>query len=149
MRVLSDTLGKGCCSYFLAKGGSVKLLETDVRCGSKPVILTASRCLPLFTQQRTCSDHGDTSDLCQKATLMYLLQYVCFSNRPFGVKHFQTIHLCGVDVARGLVLLSGIGTWALVWGFLCQGVRQGGEAFLRRFFGSISKPVSSSRPARR
>jgi hypothetical protein len=36
---------------------------------------------------------------------------VCFSNRPFGVKHFQTIHLCGVDVTRGLVLLFGIGTW--------------------------------------
>ena len=27
--------------------------------------------------------------------------YVCFSNRPFGVKHFQTIHHCSVDVARG------------------------------------------------
>ena len=39
--------------------------------------------------------------------------HVCFSNRPFGVKHFQTIHLCGVDVTRGLVLLFGIGTWAL------------------------------------
>ena len=38
---------------------------------------------------------------------------VCFSNRPFGVKRFQTFHLCGVDVARGLVLLFGIGTWAL------------------------------------
>jgi hypothetical protein len=38
---------------------------------------------------------------------------VCFSNRPFGVKHFQTIHQCGVDVARGLVLLFGIGTTAL------------------------------------
>ena len=38
---------------------------------------------------------------------------VCFSNRPFGVKHFQTIHQCGVDVTRGLVLLFGIGTWAL------------------------------------
>jgi hypothetical protein len=38
---------------------------------------------------------------------------VCFSNRPFRVKHFQAIHQCGVDVARGLVLLSGIGTWAL------------------------------------
>ena len=36
-----------------------------------------------------------------------------FSNRPFGVKHFQTIHQCGVDVARGLVLLFGIGTKAL------------------------------------
>jgi hypothetical protein len=34
---------------------------------------------------------------------------VRFSNRPFEVKHFQTIHQCGVDVAGGLVLLFGIG----------------------------------------
>src|ERR1700731_5181061 len=39
---------------------------------------------------------------------------VCFSNRPFGVKHFQTIpHHCSIDVAHGLVLLFGIGTTAL------------------------------------
>ena len=38
---------------------------------------------------------------------------VRFSNRRVGVKHFQTIHQCGVDVARGLVLLFGIGTGAL------------------------------------
>ena len=38
---------------------------------------------------------------------------VRFSNRPFGVKHFQAIHLCSVDVARGLALLFGIGTKAL------------------------------------
>jgi len=38
---------------------------------------------------------------------------VRFSNRPLGVKHFQTIHQCGVDVARGLLLLFGIGTRAL------------------------------------
>ncbi|MDQ1406654.1 MAG: hypothetical protein QOG55_2283, partial [Acidobacteriaceae bacterium] len=38
---------------------------------------------------------------------------VRFSNRPFGVKHFQTIHRHSVDVARGLVLLFGIGTKAL------------------------------------
>src|ERR1035438_1977804 len=38
---------------------------------------------------------------------------VRFSNRPFGVKHFQTIHHCSVDVAHGLVLLFGIGTKAL------------------------------------
>src|SRR6478609_3202608 len=37
---------------------------------------------------------------------------VGFANRPFGVKHFQTVHQCGVDVARGLVLLFGIGTGA-------------------------------------
>ena len=37
-----------------------------------------------------------------------------FSNRPFRVKRFQTIHHhCNVDVARGLVLLFGIGTRAL------------------------------------
>jgi len=39
--------------------------------------------------------------------------YVCFSNRPVGVKHFQTIHHYSVDVAHGLVLLFGIGTKAL------------------------------------
>jgi hypothetical protein len=38
---------------------------------------------------------------------------VRFSNRPFGVKHFQTIHHVSVDVAHGLVLLFGIGTKAL------------------------------------
>ena len=34
----------------------------------------------------------------------------CFSNRPFGVKRFQAIHHCSVDVTHGLVLLFGIGT---------------------------------------
>src|SRR5436853_6772986 len=38
---------------------------------------------------------------------------VRFSNRPFGVKHFQTIRRCSVDVAHGFVLLFGIGTRAL------------------------------------
>jgi hypothetical protein len=32
---------------------------------------------------------------------------VRFSNRPFRVKRFQTIHHYSVDVARGLVLLFG------------------------------------------
>src|SRR6266481_8044821 len=35
---------------------------------------------------------------------------IAFSNRPFRVKRFQTIHHYGVDVAHGLVLLFGIGT---------------------------------------
>ena len=39
--------------------------------------------------------------------------YACFSNRPFWVKRFQTIHHYSVDVARGLALLFGIGTEAL------------------------------------
>jgi hypothetical protein len=38
---------------------------------------------------------------------------VRFSNRPFEVKRFQTIHYHSVDVAHGLVLLFGIGTKAL------------------------------------
>jgi hypothetical protein len=42
-----------------------------------------------------------------------LLADVRFSNRPVGVKRFQTIHHCSVDVAHGLALLSGIGTKAL------------------------------------
>jgi hypothetical protein len=37
----------------------------------------------------------------------------CFSNRRFGVKHFQTLHDCSVDVAHGLALLFGIGAKAL------------------------------------
>src|SRR5580704_6118375 len=36
--------------------------------------------------------------------------HVRFSNRPFRVKRFQTILDCGVNVARGLALLSGLGT---------------------------------------
>ena len=54
---------------------------------------------------------------------------VRFSNRPFGVKHFQTIHHCSVDVAHGLALLFGIGTKALPswdsrtrWNNLCGGL---------------------------
>ena len=31
--------------------------------GSKPVILTASKCLPLCPQYRACSNHGGTSEL--------------------------------------------------------------------------------------
>ena len=56
-------------------------------------------------------------------------EHVRFSNRPFEVKRFQTIHHRSVDVARGLVLLSGIGTRALPswdsktrWNNLCGGL---------------------------
>src|SRR5262245_57312473 len=41
------------------------------------------------------------------------LRHVRFSNRPIGVKRFQTIPQHSVDVARGLALLFGIGTRAL------------------------------------
>ena len=50
---------------------------------------------------------------------------VRFSNRPFRVKRFQTIHHYSVDVAHGLVLLYGIGTKAVPsWGS-----RRGGTIF--------------------
>ena len=39
--------------------------------------------------------------------------YVRFSNRPIEVKRFQTIRRHGIDDARGLALLFGIGTKAL------------------------------------
>ena len=48
------------------------------------------------------------------AVSMSLTGSCFFSNRPFGVKRFQTIHHhCSVDVTHGLVLLFGIGTKAL------------------------------------
>ena len=54
-------------------------------------------------------------DVCcwPETTDIVMQQNVGFSNRPFGVKRFQTIRHHGVDVARGLVLLFGIGTKAL------------------------------------
>ena len=58
------------------------------------------------------SGHCGMSDQCP----------LLFSNRPVGVKRFQTIHDSGVNVTRGLVLLYGIGTQALVWGFFSQEV---------------------------
>ena len=44
-------------------------------------------------------------------------EHVGFSNRPFEVKHFQTIRHCNFDVAHGLALLFGVGTRALFMGF--------------------------------
>src|SRR5262249_26571481 len=55
--------------------------------------------------------HFQTVDLCGVDVARRLA--LLFSNRPFGVKHFQTVDLCGVDVARRLALLFGIGTRAL------------------------------------
>src|SRR5271169_589758 len=48
-----------------------------------------------------------------KADITRTWRDVRFSNRPIWVKRFQTIHHSCVDVARGLVLLFGIGTKAL------------------------------------
>ncbi|MGA2568747.1 MAG: hypothetical protein ABSF41_18205, partial [Pseudolabrys sp.] len=55
---------------------------------------------------------GTGSILTGRLPLQHPRAIVCFSNRPFRVKRFQTIHHCSVDVTRGLVLLFGIGTKA-------------------------------------
>jgi hypothetical protein len=44
-----------------------------------------------------------------KADIARTCRHVRFSNRPFGVKRFQTIHHCSFDAAHGLALLFGIG----------------------------------------
>jgi hypothetical protein len=57
---------------------------------------------------------GEPMPACGHSTAMpAVCKYVRFSNRPFGVKRFQAIHPCSVDVAHGLVLLFGIGTRAV------------------------------------
>ena len=53
---------------------------------------------------------GCGSPGCRRAEVRSGYGHVRFSNRPFEVKHFQTIRRCSVDVAHGLVLLFGIGT---------------------------------------
>src|ERR1035438_4341293 len=74
---------------------------------------------------------------------------VRFSNRPVGVKRFQTIHHYSVDVAHGLVLLFGIGTRAVplwdsrtrrnnLWGGLTVSVTAGPS-------GHTNSPHPSSR----
>ena len=78
------------------------------------------------------------------------IRNVRFSNRPFGVKRFQTIHPLSVDVAHGLVLLFGIGTRGPCMGLSLSRNLPGPRIFfLRRFLDLISKSVSSSRPAHR
>src|SRR6516165_3909024 len=74
---------------------------------------------------------------------------VRFSNRPFWVKHFQAIHHRGVDVARGLALLFGIGTAALPsWGSKTRRNNLNGGLAVRRTAGPsghTNSPHPSSR----
>src|SRR5665811_2053663 len=62
---------------------------------------------------------------------------VRFSNRPVGVKHFQTVHGYGVDVAHGLVLLFGIGTRGpSIMGFEDEAEQSLGRPYRQRNGGS-------------
>ncbi len=72
-----------------------------------------------------------------------------FSNRPFGVKHFQTFHHCSVDVAHGLVLLFGIGTMALPsWDSRTRRNNLSGSLAVQRTAGS-SDQANSPHPSSR
>ena len=87
--------------------------------------------------------------LLHKTDIKLVTRNVRFSNRPVWVKRFQTIHHCSVDVARGLVLLFGIGTKALPswdsrtrWDNLLVGLA------VRRTAGP-SRPTNSPHPSSR
>ena len=91
-----------------------------LRRSSHPIIssslqwIVEARCLAVsLAPPRQTMTSQSANGLGSGSVIAAALTDVCFSNRPFGVKRFQTIHLCGVDVSRGLVLLFGIGTWAL------------------------------------
>jgi hypothetical protein len=60
-----------------------------------------------------------------------------FSNRPFEVKHYQTIRHCNVDVAHGLALLFGIGTRPLYGASFVKKFGSATHVFLRQFLCSI------------
>ena len=91
-----------------------------------------------FAESQICSCTAGTVHTWPEASLNATQRSGCFSNRPVGVKRFQTIHHHSVDVARGLVLLFGIGAKALVWGFFSQEVYAGWRIFfLRRFLCSL------------
>ena len=92
----------------------------------RKALLAILRCKPDGEKLHTANELGRV--LIKSRSVIATIN-VRFSNRPFGVKRFQTIHHYSVDVAHGLVLLYGIGTKALVWGFLCQGICQGRASF--------------------
>src|SRR5947209_16173669 len=74
---------------------------------------------------------------------------VGFSNRPFRVKRFQTIHPYSVDVAHGLVLLFGLGTKALPsWDSKTRRNNLSGGLAVRRTVGP-SRHANSPHPSSR
>src|SRR5256886_10896831 len=72
-----------------------------------------------------------------------------FSNRPFRVKRFQTIHHYSVDVAHGLVLLFGLGTKALPsWDSRTRWNNLSGGLAVRRTVGPSGHANSPHRSSR-
>ena len=106
-----------------------ELLKGQLKVGGRLVIPvgTDPRAQELVRVTRISNEEFKSEDIAD----------VGFSNRPFRVKHFQTIHRCSVDVAHGLALLFGIGAKALPlwdsrmrWSNLCSGlaVRRNGRS---------------------
>src|SRR5664279_5698139 len=81
------------------------------RSGRTNAIVSLSRWYKISVRSLFAAVHESACGT--KRTIAALQHFVRFSNRPFWVKRFQTMHHCSVDVARGLVLLFGIGTKAL------------------------------------
>src|SRR5450759_2139878 len=78
-----------------------------------------------------------------KRTIAAPQYFVRFSNRPVGVKRFQTIHHYSVDVAHGLALLFGIGTKALpTWDSRTRWNNLWGGLAVRRTVGPSGFPNS-------
>jgi hypothetical protein len=116
-----------------------KAAHSDVRVGligvtSDPVEPVAG---PAMSASLIGRSGSSTFRLSAAAVSMSLTGSRFFSNRPFRVKHFQTIRRCSVDVAHGLALLFGIGAKALPlwdsrmrWSNLCSGlaVRRNGRS---------------------
>src|ERR1035437_1255623 len=93
--------------WGLAKWLANKPADTLAGYSCVTVMLGTSRCSrQMCLHQNNNSFASPTRPSVQECPLL-------FSNRPFEVKHFQTIHHCSVDVAHGLALLFGIGTKAL------------------------------------
>ena len=90
-------------------GTSTPLRLTECRVGSSTsyVELANHSCFAVANHPRC---NGDAHAAILKKQKAPTRNDVRFSNRPVWVRRFQTIHHCRVDVARGLGLLSGIGT---------------------------------------
>jgi hypothetical protein len=100
--------GRGCFNIFPAIAAGHDITAAAIVAG----LSEASR---LSWRERRFSHEIVNRRLCDffTADIQPCPNNVRFSNRPVWVKRFQTIHRASVDVARGLVLLFGIGAKAL------------------------------------
>ena len=106
-------------------------------------------------QKRTLKHLHSVSALLPKTDIKKCYCDVRFSNRPVGVKHFQTLHNGGVNITRGFMLLYGLGTearpsWDLKmrWNDLCGDLTVGRSMrthLIRRPARDISPPLGEAR----